>query len=77
MIAVEETGQRVGDGGGGSPDEDGLGGTAEPSGAYELSLERTEEGEGEEGDDDGELERFQAVAHQHVGEQWDNSPGNI
>ncbi len=59
MGSVEEAGEGVGYGGGGASDEGGLDGAAEPAGAYELSFERSEDGQGEEGDDDGELEGFE------------------
>ena len=45
-VGVEETGEDVGDGGGGSSDGDGLEGAAEPSGADEFALEGAEDGEG-------------------------------
>lgn len=77
VIAVEETGQGVGNGGSSPADGDGLDGAAEPSRAYELSFERAEEGEGDEGDDNGQLERGQVVAYQHVREQRDDAPGDV
>ena len=52
MTVAEESGEEVGGGSGCSSDKGGLEGAAEPAGAYELSFDGSEEGEGDEGDDD-------------------------
>ena len=76
-IAVEEAGEGVGCCGGDSSDEGGLEGAAEPAGAYEFSFECSEDGQGYEGDDDGELEGFDGVVHEHVGKQRDEAAGDV
>ena len=68
MTVVEEPSKEIGGGGGGSSYEGGLEGAAEPACAYELSFDGPEEGEGDEGDDDGELEGCDAIVEEHVGE---------
>ena len=74
---VEDAGEQVGGGGGGASDEGGLDGAAERAGAYELAFDGSEDGEGDEGDDDGELEGCEAVCEEHVGEQGDETAGDV
>lgn len=76
-VSIEEAGQSVGYGGGGSSNGDGLDGAAEPSSTYELSFERAEEGKSDEGDDNRELEGSKVVAYQHVGEQRNDSSDDV
>jgi hypothetical protein len=76
-VGVEEAGEGVGYGGGGSANGDGLDGAAEPAGADELSFQRTEDGQGQKGDDDGELEGGEVVRDEHVGEQGDDAARDV
>jgi hypothetical protein len=76
-VGVEETGEGVGDGGGGSSYGDGLDSAAEPAGAYEFAFEGSEDCESEEGDDDGEFKGGEVVGDEHVGEQRDEATGDV
>jgi hypothetical protein len=77
VVVVQEAGEGVGYGGGGSSNSDGLDGATEPAGTDEFALERSEEGKGDEGDDNGELEGFEVVCNQHIREQWDETTGDV
>ncbi len=77
VCAVEEAGEGVGCGGGDASDEGGLGGAAKPAGSDDLSFEGSEDGQGHESDDDGELEGFEVAGDEHVGEQRNKAAGDV
>ena len=76
-MGVEEAGEGIGGGSGGPSDEGGLEGAPEPAGADEFALDRSEEGQGEKGDDDGELERLFWAGDEHVRQERDEAAGDV
>ena len=76
-MVVEETGQRVGDSGGGSSDDHGLKGAAQPASTYQFSFQCSEDGECEQRDDDGEFESREVVCYEHVGQQRDEAASDV
>src|ERR1700709_100275 len=76
-MGVEEAGEGVSDGRGGSAAGDGLDGAAQPAGADELSFQCAEHRQREKSDDNGELERGEVVGNEHVRQEGDESTCDI
>lgn len=74
---VEEIGEEEGGGGGGSSDGDGLDGATEPSGTDKFAFDGSEESEGDEGDNDGELEGLDAIVNKDIGEEGDKAARDV
>lgn len=77
MAAIEKVGDAEGDGRGCAADADGLEGAAEGSAAEEAAFERTEDSEGEQGDDDGDAQSGGALGDDHVGQERDEAAGDV
>jgi hypothetical protein len=76
-VGVEEAGEFEGGGGGETSDEDGLEGAFEDVGAESAALGAAEEGEGDEGDEDGDVEGGGDVGEEDVGGERDGAAGDV
>ena len=76
-MAIEEAGEFEGSGSGQASDGDGLDSALDDVGAESAALGSSEEGEGDEGDDDGDAEGGGDVGEDHVGGERDGSSGDV
>ena len=76
-VGVKKASETVGRCSGDATDECGLDGAAEPTGSDEHTFDSTEDGEGEQGDCDRELECFGGVGDKDVGEQRNEAAHDV
>lgn len=76
-VALEQAGELKGGGGGEAADGDGLERALDDAGTEGSALGSSEEGEGDEGDDDGDSQGGGDVGEDHVGGEGDGAAGDV